>query len=119
MTNPAFTSAMPTMPVKDLVQAIAFYDSIGFQTDFRNGALFAIVRRDQVEIGLAPENIHKVPAGTGRCYIKLASGIDAFYADLKAKGIDIRHPLQDEKYGMRECMIADPDQNLVNFGQPL
>lgn len=119
MTTPIFSSAMPSMPVADLEQAIGFYTgALGFALDFRNGSTFAIVARDGVQIGLFSASFSGVPAGAGRCYCKLSGGIDALYADYLAGGVAIRHPLRDESYGMREFMIADLDRNELNFGEP-
>ncbi len=116
---PRFTSAMPNLPVSDLDEAIGFYvDVLGFALSFRNGRGFAIVARDAVELGLAPAAFHGIPAGHGRAYLKLV-GIDALHADFAAKGVPMPHPLKVEEYEMKEFMIADPDGNLLNFGEPV
>lgn len=111
---------MPSLPVADMDRAIAFYtESLGFILCFRNGSSFAIVSRDAVQLGLIAPDVSGVPAGHGRCYCKLSSGIDAVYADYCSRSVSIRHELRDESYGMREVMIADPDQNELNFGQAI
>ncbi len=120
MSTPVFSSAMPSLPVADMDRAIAFYtESLGFILSFRNGSSFAIVSRDTVQFGLIAPDVAGVSAGHGRCYCKLSSGIDAVYADYRSRSVSIRHELRDESYGMREFMIADPDQNEINFGQPI
>jgi catechol 2,3-dioxygenase-like lactoylglutathione lyase family enzyme len=117
---PALSSVMPSLPVADLEQAIAFYtQSLGFTPRFRNGSSFAIVAHGAVELALASPDVTGIPAGHGRCYCKLSDGIDILYADYRSRGVTIRHELRDESYGMREFMIADPDQNEINFGQPM
>ena len=111
---------MPSLPVADLDRAIEYYiASLGFTLTFRNGSTFAIVSRDSVQFGLITPDVAGIPAGHGRCYCKLASGIDAVYADFRSGGVSIRHELRDESYGMREFMIADLDQNEINFGESI
>jgi catechol 2,3-dioxygenase-like lactoylglutathione lyase family enzyme len=120
MSAPTFSSVMPSLPVADLDRAIVFYtQSLGFVLRFRNGSCFAIVAHGAVELGLSSPEIAGVPAGHGRCYCKLSEGIDTLYADYRSGGVTIRHELRDESYGMREFMIADPDGNEINFGQPI
>jgi catechol 2,3-dioxygenase-like lactoylglutathione lyase family enzyme len=77
MPSPHFTSVMPTLPVQELAAAATFYtETLGFEIDFENGSSFAIVSRGDVELGLATTALTKVPAGHGRCYVKLSTGID-------------------------------------------
>ena len=118
MTQPSLASVMPCLRVADVPRAVDFYNnSLGFAPVFRNGVTFAIVRRDQIEIGLSQAAYAGATPGTGSCYCKLSQGIDALYSEYQARGVSIRHPLRDESYGMREFMIADPDGNTINFGQ--
>lgn len=120
MNVPVFSSVMPSMPVAHLQSALDFYTGpLGFEQSFRNGDSFAIVQRDSVRIGLLAATVSGVPAGHGRCYCVLSAGIDQFYATCQREGVTIIHELRDETYGMREFMIADADQNHVNFGQSL
>ena len=120
MTSPKLASVMPSLRVADIPRAIDFYnDSLGFVPVFRNGVTFAIVRRDHIELGLSQAASDTGTPGGGNCYCKLSHGIDALYAEFQARGVSILHPLRDEPYGMREFMIADPDGNTINFGQPI
>jgi predicted enzyme related to lactoylglutathione lyase len=120
MPSPHFTSIMPSVPVESLPRAVAFYaEQLGFEVEFQNGTTYAIVSRDGIQIGLAAPPLSTVPAGHGRCYFKLSAGIDELYEDYRARGVTILHELRDESYAMREFLIADADQNQINFGQPL
>lgn len=114
----ALTSAMPCFAVRDLEKALGFYvENLGFQVSFRNGTVFAIVTRNQVEIGLGLDRSGD-KAGRGGCYLKL-QGIDSLHEELRCKGIEMAHALKTEAYGMREFMIRDLDGNTVNFGEPI
>jgi len=110
---------MPTLPVTHMDTAAAFYTgSLGFHLTFRNGASFAIVDRDGVELSLTTFEVSGVSAGQGRCYLKL-TGIETLYSDYLAKGVSILHELREESYGMKEFLIADPDGNEITFGEPV
>jgi len=107
---------MPGLGVADMARAIDFYEGkLGFRVTFRNGAVFAIVGRDGIEISLGLDR-----AGTtdsrGACYFKL-EGIDVLHGEFLAHGVAMTHPLRTESYGMREFMINDPDGNTLNFGE--
>jgi predicted enzyme related to lactoylglutathione lyase len=120
MPTPHFTSIMPSVPVESLPRAVTFYaEQLGFEVEFQNGTTYAIVSRDGIQLGIAAPPLSTVPAGCGRCYFRLSAGIDELYEGYRAQGVEILHELRDESYGMREFMIADIDQNRINFGQPL
>jgi len=111
-----FSSVMPGFGVVDVARAVEFYEGkLGFRATFRNGAVFAIVARDGIEISLGH---HRSDAsiGAGACYVKL-KGVDALHDELAARGVAMTHPLKTESYGMREFMITDPDGNTLNFGE--
>jgi uncharacterized glyoxalase superfamily protein PhnB len=115
---PKFRSVMPGFGVADVTRAVAFYEEkLGFRVTFRNGAVFAIVTRDGIEISLGPHR-PGAPAGTCACYVKL-KGVDALHDEFAARGVAMTHPLKTEAYGMREFMITDPDGNTLNFGEPV
>jgi len=114
--RPKIDSVMVGFCIRDLETSLDFYTTkLGFQTGFKNGAVFAIVSRDGIEISLALDR-SGAKAGGGSCYLRV-TGIDAIHDELRANGVAMTHPLKTESYGMRELMITDPDGNTVNFGE--
>ena len=102
----------------DVDAALDFYTKkLGFHAGFKNGAVFAIISRDGIEISLTLDR-SGTRAGKSSCYLKV-SGVDALHEELIEKGVAMTHPLKTESYGMREFMIADPDGNTLNFGEPV
>ena len=119
--SPRIDSVMPGFGVRDMNAAIDFYTTrLGFQVVFKNGAVFAIVSRNGIEISLG---LDRAGAGKGACYLKV-KGVDALHDDalhdeFVAKGVAMTHSLKTESYHMREFMITDPDGNTLNFGEPV
>lgn len=117
IVRPKINSVMPGFSVGDMARAVDFYEGkLGFRVIFRNGAVFAIVSRDEIAISLALDR-SGTTAIKGACYFKL-DGIDAIHHEFLAKGVVMTHPLRTESYGMREFMITDLDGNTLNFGEP-
>jgi len=86
----------PTMPVRDLERAIAFYqDMLGFATVFHNPAVFALLRREGVRIGL--QHANKRPPGTGNCYIWVED-IRSVYRELRDKGVSFEDDIAQRTY---------------------
>jgi catechol 2,3-dioxygenase-like lactoylglutathione lyase family enzyme len=118
ISRPKIKSAMVGFGVQDMNRSIDFYATkLGFQLGFKNGAVFAILSRDGIEISLALDRAG-TKSGKGMCYLKV-EGVDAFHKELIEKGIAMTHPMKMESYGMREFMITDPDGNTLNFGEPV
>ena len=118
IARPMIRSIMVGFAVRDLDSALDFYTSkLGFRVVFKNGAVFAIVARDGIEISVGLDRSGG-KIGKGSCYLKVG-GIDSLHDEFLANGVTMSHPLKTESYGMREFMITDPDGNNLNFGEPI
>jgi catechol 2,3-dioxygenase-like lactoylglutathione lyase family enzyme len=116
--EPRIDSVMAAFHVQDMDRAVEFYtQKLGFHVHFKNGAVFTIVARDNIEISFVL-NSDGTLCGHAGCYLKVAN-VQAFHDDFRRHGIEMTHPLRTEKYGMREFMITDPDGNMLNFGEPV
>ncbi len=78
---------------------------------------YLMIKRDDIEIHffrftkLNPRNNY------GQIYIRVEH-IEAFYEDLKTRGVAI-HPngrLETKPWGQSEFSLLDPDNNLLTFG---
>lgn len=127
-----FAAAVPQFTVPDLVQTAEYYrDVLGFQiASYWDGEsvrskpepppLFAILRRDQVQIFF---NCAKQPyVRTGRAegaydvYLRVV-GIDALAAELSTRGADIIDGPVERIYGQRELVVRDCNGLIVAFGE--
>jgi uncharacterized glyoxalase superfamily protein PhnB len=101
--------------VKDFARSLAYYrDVLGFSGDFVWGdpPYYAVLCLGDAAVHL---NALAPPATSIVCIF--CTGVDALYAELAARGATIKHPPQDEPYGMREFQVTDLDGHLLAFGE--
>jgi len=113
-------SVSPIFPVDDLAVSLDFYlQKLGFDLAWSWGepAHIASVCRDGVEIMLSQRTGTSTP-GTAQIYLGV-SDIDAWYEALKSADVEVRVPIGDRPYGMRDFRIVDPGGNELSFGQPI
>jgi uncharacterized glyoxalase superfamily protein PhnB len=101
--------------VSNLDRALAHYrDVFGFAEEFRFGD-YAGISRGELHLHLTGSSVHNRPVGGGAIYV-FCDEVDAWYADLKRKGADVKAEPKDYPYGMRDFAAMDPDGNLLSFG---
>jgi len=132
-----FADVTPNLVVPDVERSMAFYRNVlGFTlvTTVPEGAPFAFawLQRDGVSVFLnSVESVRTHDAEMGARPIKgaaslfivieagtIAEGIDALFAAI-ASQVQVRMPLTDQFYGMREFTIEDGDGYLIIFAQAL
>jgi catechol 2,3-dioxygenase-like lactoylglutathione lyase family enzyme len=126
-----FLNVTPNLVVADINRSTAFYrDVLGFAVaaSVPEHAPFAFVwlQRGDVNIFLNdrktvgehdPELARKPIGGSFTIYITVI-GIDRFYAEVSPLAT-VLEPLQTKFYGMRECLLADPDGYLLTFAEEM
>ncbi len=112
------------LPVKEIVPAIEFYTSVlGFSV-VSSDAKTAMLKRDDVQIGLIQQPDHD-PLQAGSCYFGV-SDVEALRLELETKGAKpgaIHVQMHDGKnyrvFFVRECdMLEIHDGYCFCFGQP-
>lgn len=114
--------AAPGIPVSDIARAVRFYtDVFGMHKTFENGdpVQFAIMKGGAAELHLTLVSQHG-----GRehnvAHLLVESGVDELYRRCQAAGgATIVKPLRDAPWGLRTFVVADPDGNRIDIGQPL
>src|SRR5580692_425182 len=119
---------MPTLPqtvspvlhVSDLNAAIAFYTGVlGCSEEFRWEDFYAGLVLGKAHLNLAKgSGPFNRPVGGANLYFCLdsAADVDAYYADIVAKGARVDKEPKDYPYGMRDFVAFDPDGNMLSFG---
>jgi catechol 2,3-dioxygenase-like lactoylglutathione lyase family enzyme len=124
-----FLKVTPNLVVADIERSTAYYrDVLGFSivttVPEQPPSAFVWLKRGEVDIFLNdrktvgehdPELAKKPIGGSFTIYILLA-GVDEFYAAVAGRATVVE-PLETKFYGMRECLIADPDGYLLTFAE--
>ncbi len=106
--------------VTDMAKALAFYVGVlGMTKVFENGnpVGFAILRKGEGELFLTLNRQHQ--ASTHEACHLMVSDATALYDFCNRKGVRVIKGLRDQAYGLRDFIIADPDGNRIDIGQPL
>jgi len=108
------------VPVSDISRALDFYRGVlGMTVTFTNGdpTGFLILRRDNAELHLTLVRDHR--AGLHNVAHLMVDDATALHEHLVSNGVRIVKGLRDADYGLRGFVMADPDGNRIDVGQPL
>lgn len=116
-----FSHAATVMPVDDMNRSLAFYrDQLGFKVSFtwEDPVSYAILRGgENVQIHLS---LRDTPIGvgtkSGRMVYLFVHDIDGLYKTFHARKVNIKTPLSEQDYKMRDFDVEDPDGHLITFG---
>jgi catechol 2,3-dioxygenase-like lactoylglutathione lyase family enzyme len=125
MTTGNFIQITPFMHVRDLAEALRFFEDIlGFRALVRM-ADYAYIERDGVGIRILEGRGEDAPPPGNRAFAYYIDvhDVDALHAELKPKldalpPADVHGPA-DKPYGQRELLVLAPDGNLIAFGQAI
>jgi len=105
--------------VADMARAVDFYASVlGLRLVFQNGdpVIFTILERDAAELHLMLSPGWRGPDfNVAHLFV---DGVDALHQACVAAGVPIIKAIADKDYGKRAVVIADPDGNRIDIGQP-
>ena len=110
----------PCIAVSNVEKSVAFYASmLGMRKTFENGnpVGFVIMKKDRAELHLSLRR-DKESSTHNVAHLKV-SDANALYNHLSNSGVRIIKGLRDQQYGLRDFVIADPDGNRIDIGQPL
>lgn len=116
--------SMPVLGVKDVAASMAFYrDKLGFNQGGVWGPEgeppgFAILGLGTITVAL-DRDPKVVPRQHGWIAYFYINGVDAYHAQLAARGVEIVEAPHDTFYGIREISIRDLDGHMLAFGQDL
>ena len=119
--TPRLTTLAPQLLVDDLARSIAYYRRLGFAFGEPWDGVYAIGRRDGLELHLkeAPRSDADRRHRREHEHLDAAAGVDgieAFYAACVASGATILRPLAATAWGTRDFYVEDPDGHVIAFG---
>ncbi|MEO1451969.1 MAG: VOC family protein [Bacteroidota bacterium] len=113
-----FSHAATVLGVSDIMQGVAFYrDKLGFEDIFLWGDpvdYAVLTREDTVSIHLTQDAAPVIPQYTA-LYI-FVHDVDALFAELTLKGVNIPNAPETLPYDMREFDLQDPFGYRLTFG---
>ena len=123
---PKLWSAVPCFAVADFAATMRWYETeLGFSGDPFPDAepfLFAIVRRDEVEIMLQRVEDYQKPdlyrlrsVGVWDTYLRV-EGVKELYESLRDK-LEVKTPLRKQPYGQWEFEVKDPNGYILVFSE--
>lgn len=115
--------AIPVIHVSDSRRAEEFYcKGLGFSlvaswrpNETNHDPCYMTLSRDGAQLHVTSFKDGVVGTWTSNVYV-FVEDVDALYAELAAKGIATRPPV-DQSWGTREVGVRDADRNVVTFGQ--
>jgi catechol 2,3-dioxygenase-like lactoylglutathione lyase family enzyme len=107
--------ATPQLFVTDIERALGWYvAALGFRIVFRTGepAFYAQVARDAAVLNLRHVDAMPppLPIEEPLAAAILVDDIDGFVA-----GCAVAGPIREQPWGARDCLVTDPDGNLLLF----
>lgn len=115
----SLTSSVPVLRVSDYGRARAFWTEVlGFAVVEEAGEpepVFGIFRRDAAQVFLVARDGPEAAYDHWRAYFH-TDDLAGLRAAFEGAGVNFSGPKRTE-YGMDEIEIADPDGNVVCFGQ--
>jgi catechol 2,3-dioxygenase-like lactoylglutathione lyase family enzyme len=115
-----FGRTAPTIPVSDVQRALSFYvEVLGFQKTFENGSPvgFVILKKDTADIHLTRVADHK--GGAHNVMHLMVSDATTLFDHVLQKGVRIIKGVRDAEFGLKCFVMADPDGNRIDVGQPI
>ena len=131
--HPRAVTSASVAPVLGCEQVMAvaewFRDVLGFDLDparvfaldAREGASYAIVDRDGIEVHLQLRRVagpHVSADPNAYDFYARVPDADALHAELVGRGAKIVQPLEVQPYGMRDFSVESPEGHRVMFGSP-
>jgi catechol 2,3-dioxygenase-like lactoylglutathione lyase family enzyme len=102
----------PVFPSRNLTTTEDFYAALGFRTVYREED-YLLLKRDGAELHFA-----LTETATPATAFLRPSDLDAFAAEVAALGLPAEGqprflPPVTQPWGMRECLLVDPDGNTI------
>ena len=113
----------PILPTRDIAAAERFYARIGFETIHRDERAYLLLKREGAELHFFHDSGLDPAINDHGAYLR-PSDIDVLAAELAALGLPSAgiprfEPAANKPWGMRECVLVDPDGNLIRAGREI
>jgi predicted enzyme related to lactoylglutathione lyase len=100
-----------TVPTKDLIKSIGFYEKIGLKLIIKAIPTYARFECPEGDATFSIHQVDKLPQGNGVMVYFECQNLDTYVAELVEKGISFDELPNDKRWIWREARLKDPDQN--------
>lgn len=100
-----------TVPTKDLIQSIGFYEKIGLKLIIKAIPTYARFECPEGDATFSIHQVDELPKGSGIMVYFECQNLDTYVAELVDKGIHFDEMPNDKRWIWREARLKDPDQN--------
>ena len=100
-----------TVPTKDLIQSIGFYEKIGLKLIIKAIPTYARFECPEGDATFSIHQVDELPKGSGIMVYFECQNLDTYVAELVDKGIRFDEMPNDKRWIWREARLKDPDQN--------
>lgn len=105
--------------VRDLDRSLAFYTTLGFTLERRDGG-FAALRWGARWLFLDQRSDLLALRGPARANVRiLTPDVDQVWATVQTLGLEVERAIADRDYGLRDFTVRDPDGFELRFATPL
>ncbi len=100
-----------TVPTKDLIRSIGFYEKIGLKLIIKAIPTYARFECPEGDATFSVHQVDELPNGNGIMVYFECQNLDSFVAELVDKGISFDELPNDKRWIWREARLKDPDKN--------
>jgi catechol 2,3-dioxygenase-like lactoylglutathione lyase family enzyme len=119
-------SAFPVYVVPAPVEAIAFYQSLGFAEVFNSGWYVHLATESGVQVGFLelkhpsqPEFLHLPTSGVGSLFSLEVDDAAKAYEEARKLGLKVVLDLKSEEWGQKHFMLQDPHGLVLDIVQSI
>ena len=117
----SLSRAMPTLQVRDVLEAREYFATLGFKPGGlwdEDNPVFGIVQRGHVTLGLGRSDSPPDLGHWSTAYI-YCDNANALYDEFEAAGAKMDGPPEDRVYGCRDFEVFTPFGHRLVFGQDI
>ncbi|MFF0560820.1 VOC family protein [Streptomyces sp. NPDC004266] len=109
----AVRRVVPNIQSEAAQESREFYGLLGFEEVMNHGWIMTLASPSSPAAQISVMSSDKTAPVAPDMSVEV-DDVDAAYAVMRARGVEIIHPLQDEEWGVRRFFVRDPSGRVVN-----
>ncbi|OQR58764.1 glyoxalase [Streptomyces maremycinicus] len=104
---------VPNIQSEAAQESREFYGLLGFEEVMNHGWIMTLASPSNPAAQISVMSSDKTAPVTPDMSVEV-DDVDAAYAVMQERGVEIVHPLRDEEWGVRRFFVRDPNGRVVN-----